>query len=236
MDIGSSGMSERYRLVFRGEVLDGQHKAVVKQRLGAALKVEGERLDAMFTGKAVTIRKDTDTDTAARFQIAFKRAGARLRVLPLEPEPEVEPVPAATQRVVDDGAFKLAPPGARMSQPAPPAPQPSVDLAHLTLAAPGTVLGVAHVVEAVNPDVSRFTLAAPGADLGVPALPLAEVEAPSWDIAELGADLGPHAPTIDPPLELDGIDFELAPAGTPLLEADDATPPQPPDTSHLRLE
>ena len=229
-------MSERYRLVFRGEVLDGQPRADVKQRLGVALKVEGERLDAMFTGKAVTIRKDADTDTAARFQIAFKRAGARLRVLPLEPEHEVEKVPAATERVADAGAFRLAPSGARMAAPAPPAPQPSVDLTHLTLAAPGTVLGVPLVVEADNPDVSRFTLAAPGTDLGVPTPPLAEVEAPSWDIAELGADLGPHAPTIDPPLELDAIDFELAPAGTRLMEADDATPPQPPDTSHLRLE
>jgi hypothetical protein len=229
-------MSERYRLVFRGEVLDGQPRADVKQRLGVALKVEGERLDAMFTGKAVTIRKDADTDTAARFQIAFKRAGARLRVLPLDPEREVEPVPAATERVAADGAFKLAPPGALLAQPAPVAPQRPVDLTHLTLAAPGTVLGVPRAVEAVNPDVSHFTIAAPGVNLGVPMLPLAEVEAPTWDIAELGADLGPHAPMIDPPLELDAIDFELAPAGTLLMEADDAAPPPPPDTSHLRLE
>ena len=123
-----------------------------------------------------------------------------------------------------------------MAEPAPPAPQPAVDLTHLTLAAPGTVLGVPRVVEAVNPDVSHFTIAAPGVDLGVPSLPLAEVEAPSWDIAEPGADLGPHAPPIEPPIELDAIDFELAAPGALLVEADDATPPQPPDTSHLRLE
>ena len=61
-------MTERYRLVFRGEVLEGQHKAVVKQRLGVVLKLDGERLDALFTGKAVTIRKDADADTAAHFR------------------------------------------------------------------------------------------------------------------------------------------------------------------------
>jgi len=228
-------MSERYRLVFRGEVLDGQHKAVVKQRLGAALKVEGERLDAMFTGKAVTIRKDADTDTAARFQIAFKRAGARLRVLPLELEHGVEPARAPVEPVTD-GVFRLAPPGALMAEPVPAARRPMVDLTHLTLAAPGTVLGVPRVVEALNPDVSHFTIAARGVDLGVPSLPLAELEAPEWDIAEPGADLGPHAPPIDPPIELAAIDFDLAPAGALLREPDDATPPQPPDTSHLRLE
>ena len=49
----------------------------------------------MFTGKAVTIRKDADTDTAARFQVAFKRAGARLRVLPVGHEVEAGPAPAS---------------------------------------------------------------------------------------------------------------------------------------------
>lgn len=236
-------MSERYRLVFRGEVLEGQHKAVVKQRLGAALKVEGERLDAMFTGKAVTIRKDADTDTAARFQIAFKRAGARLRVMPvadeLEQVPESVSKPASSQRsaATEDGAFKLAPPGALMADPAPPARQPEVDLSQFTLAAAGAVLGVPRVVDAVAPDVSHFTIAAPGVTLSdAEPLPVMEPDVPSWDVAEVGADIGTSAPPVGPPFELDDIEFELAPVGTLLADADDAEAPQPPDTSHLRLQ
>ncbi len=241
-------MSERYRLVFRGEVLEGQHKAVVKQRLGAALKVEGERLDAMFTGKAVTIRKDADTDTAARFQIAFKRAGARLRVMPVADELEQIPEsvsnpapaqqPAAKQSVAkNDGAFKLAPPGALMADPAPPARQPEMDLSQFTLAAAGTVLGVPRVVDAVAPDVSHFTVAAPGVTLSDAApLPVMEPDVPSWDVAEVGADIGTSASSVEPPFELDDIDFELAPVGTLLADADDAEVPQPPDTSHLSLQ
>jgi len=227
-------MSERYRLVFRGELLEGQHKAVVKQRLGAALKVEGERLDAMFTGRAVTIRKDADTDTAARFQVAFKRAGARLRVLPVAPEVEAEPAPAPA--AADDSAFKLAPPGALMAEPALPVRQPEVHVAHLTLASPGALLGVPRKVEAVAPDVSHFTIAAPGVSLGgATPLPVIEPDVPSWDVAELGVDLGQLTPLIEPPFELDGIEFELAPPGTLLVDADDTTPPRPPDTSHLHL-
>jgi len=236
-------MSERYRLVFRGEVLEGQHKAVVKQRLGAALKVEGERLDAMFTGKAVTIRKDADTDTAARFQIAFKRAGARLRVMPvadeLEQVPESVSKPAPSQRpaATDDGTFKLAPPGALMADPAPPTRQPDVDLSQFTLAAAGTVLGVPRVVDAVAPDVSHFTIAAPGVTLSdAEPLPVMEPGVPSWDVAEVGADIGTSAPPAEPTFELDDIEFELAPVGTLLADADDAEAPQPPDTSHLRLQ
>ena len=228
-------MSERYRLVFRGELLEGQQKSVVKQRLGVALKVEGERLDAMFTGKAVTIRKDADTNTAARFQVAFKRAGARLRVLPVATEVEAGPAPVPA--AAEDGAFKLAPPGALMAEPAPPVRQRELDLTHLTLAAPGALLGVPRKVEVVAPDVSHFTIAAPGVNLGGAApLPVVEPDIPPWDVAELGADLGELMPQIEAPFELDGIDFELAPPGTLLVDTDDTTPPQPPDTSHLHLQ
>ena len=255
-------MSERYRLVFRGEVLDGQHKAVVKQRLGATLKVDGERLDAMFTGKAVTIRKDADTDTAVRFQIAFKKAGARLRVLPVAVESDAEAVSGSSPAQVSasstaqvsapspaqasappppapaaaNTAFQLAPRGALMAEPAPAAPRPAVDLTHLTLAAPGVVLGVPRSVASAAPDVSHLTIAAAGADLGVAPPPLLQIEAPTWDVADAGADLGPLAPLIEPPFELDAIEFELAPVGTSLAEADDEPLPKPPDTSHLRLQ
>jgi hypothetical protein len=73
-------MEDRYRLVYRGEVLDGEHRAVVKKRLAGLLKVEGERLDALFSGDVVVIRREADRETAAKFEAAFKQAGARLRV------------------------------------------------------------------------------------------------------------------------------------------------------------
>jgi hypothetical protein len=235
-------MSERYRLVFRGEVLEGQHKAVVKQRLGATLKLEGERLDAIFTGKAVTIRKDADTDTAARFQIAFKRAGARLRVLPVVVdawEPELSGAAATSgSPPAQAGAFQLAPVGARLAEPRAAAPAPSVDIAHLSLASPGAVLGEPRPATAPMPDVSHLTVAALGSVLGgAAANPApAEVAAPLWQIADAGVDLVPSSVPVPPPFDVDEIDFELAPPGSLLVDADDAPAPPPPDTSRLRLE
>jgi len=69
-------MDERYRLVFRGEVLDGHHPAVVKKKLGQVLSIDNaDKLAQLFTGKAVVIRKDTDTKSAAKYQAAFKKCG-----------------------------------------------------------------------------------------------------------------------------------------------------------------
>ena len=172
-------MTERYRLVFRGEVLEGQHKAVVKQRLGAALKVEGERLDAMFTGKAVTIRKDADTDTAAKFQIAFKRAGARLRVLPIDDEPAGR---SRRKRNLEagGGAFRLAPVGSPMVEPRP-ARRRRRSIFRACRWPPRRCAEHAQTGRRVAPDVSHLTIAAPGVDLAVRAAHRAAGRIAAWE-------------------------------------------------------
>jgi hypothetical protein len=241
-------MSERYRLVFRGEILDGQQKQAVKERLGATLKVDGARLDAMFTGKAVVIRKDADTDTAARFQVAFKRAGARLRVLPVAIEAEV-PVDAppstdnSTPRAstesaapADANGFQLAPLGALMSEPRPTPAPPSFDTSQWTLASPGERLSQPVSIDAVAPDVSHLTIAAPGTTLGDGPTETPEVPAPAWRIAPPGAVLARRAQDIEPPVDVDALGFELAPPGAILDDGEREPPPPPPDTSHLTLE
>jgi hypothetical protein len=243
-------MLERYRLVFRGELLDGEQKSSVKRRLGAALKVDGERLDAMFTGKAVVIRKEADTDTAARFQIAFKRAGARLRVLPVaidaaapitEVPTGVSAAPARTPvesaGADDPSGLRLAPAGALLIEPSRTSSPPAVDTSHLALASPGALLGEPVVVAAAAPDVSHLTIAALGTVLGEPdTTPSASVSTPSWKIAPPGALLARRAPEVEPPVDVDALGFEVAPPGALLDAAEHPAPPPPPDTSHLELQ
>ena len=242
-------MTETYRLVFRGEVLEGQHKAVVKQRLGELLKLDGPRLDALFTGKAVTVRKAADTETAARFQVAFKRAGARLRVVPVETEPAPEPaVPAATAPVTQAAAtpaavitapgYQLAPVGASLQDAGKAATPVAVDTSHLSIAAAGTPLSnPSSAAPSTPPDVSYLSVAELGVDLQIdlPELDVVPVAVPAWDIAKVGADLAPPKAPLEPLLDIDEIDFDVAPPGTRLAPQDDEPPPAPPDTSHIRL-
>ncbi len=244
-------MSERYRLIFRGEALEGQHPAVVKQRLGTLLKLDAARLDVLFTGKAVTIRKDADADTAAKFQIAFKRAGARLRVVSIDPYIGAQTdamVKSKTDRVAESahaqaaepegGGLRLAPRGATLAEPRPAETAPAtVDVSHMTLAAPGALLGTPSTDSAVAPDVAHLTVAAPGADLGaVSQPPPVPVNSPEWEIARVGVELVAASPAIDPPLDADAIEFDLAPPGALMADADDEPAPAAPDISHLKLE
>jgi len=73
-----------YNLVFRGEVLEGQHRAVVAKRLAALLKLEPGKAGALFSGKAIVLKRNAPKAVAARYQAAFRKAGARLRVMAAE--------------------------------------------------------------------------------------------------------------------------------------------------------
>ena len=201
-------MSERFRLLFRGEILEGQHKAVVKKRLAKLLGIEDARAERLFAGKPVVIKKDVDQVTAARYQAEFKSAGARLRVVGgTSTAAAASSAPEST-----GGDPTVAEPGAMLSDgdgEPPPAP----------------------------PDTSHLSVAETGSDLleDVHRAPETVLELdPDWDLAAAGADLGQiTADAVD--VDID-VDFTLAPPGADLDEREKSAPPAAPDTTHINLE
>lgn len=208
-------MDERYRLVFRGEVLDGQHPAVVKKRLQALMKVSDEHADAMFAGKPVVLRQDADTETSARFQKAFKEAGARLRVMPVG---AAEDLPAEAE------------PGS-VADAVESSEEPS-------LAEPGALLSTGAGEPASQaPDTSHISLAVLGVDLGQPVAqtPVVIPEV-GWDLAPPGTALGVESVEAEVVIDVDIVDFEIEPPGVRMDRRTKKLPPNPPDTSHLEVE
>jgi hypothetical protein len=209
-------MSERYRLLFRGEVQEGQHPAVVKKRLGQALKLDGDRLETLFSGKAVILKRDADTSTAARYQALFRKSGARLRILPLEQRADAldQPLPSST---VDrsPGSLELLPPGSDVLRS-----------------------GERGGVDPVEIDVSH--LAVQGATSQLPEDPPAEQptapDVSHLSVAEVGAPLASPADAAAPMVDIDSLVFELAEVGATMDQRPRSAPPAAPDTSHLKVD
>ena len=216
-------MDEKYRLVFRGEVLDGQHRAVVKRRLMEALNLSEAQLEALFSGKAVVLKKSADARTAARYQGIFKKAGGRLRVLPVEADPaEKDQAPPDTPPAAErNGA-------AGESAPRSPASGPEA----LTVQSAYTPPPAGPAQEIVAPD---FVVAEIGTDLVDPR-PTASVTVPEADfeLAEVGADLL-ESPSEPATAAVRDVDFELAEVGADIGVGSDGAQVAPPDTSHLQL-
>jgi len=66
-------MDGMYELVFRGEVLDGQHRAVVKRRLRELLNLSESQADNLFADKRVVIKSSADESTAKNIRLCSKR-------------------------------------------------------------------------------------------------------------------------------------------------------------------
>ena len=70
-------MSEEcYEVIFRGDVLAGQSVVEVKQRLVQLFNTDAARIDQMFSGKPVVVKRNVDLVMAERYQSSLLKAGA----------------------------------------------------------------------------------------------------------------------------------------------------------------
>ena len=168
-------MDEKYRLVFRGEILEGQHRAVVKRRLMELMKLSEAQTEKLFSGSSVTVKRDVDKKTAARYQTLFKQAGGQLRVLAQQTEETSAQVSASAS-------------GSAVAQPRFDA-------------------------EASTTGMATFTVQT--AYFPPPAEPPLEIEAPDFDIAEVGVNLLDEVD--EETVIVPEVDFELAEVGVDIL-------------------
>lgn len=226
-----------YNLVFRGEVLDGQDRAAVARRLMALLKIDAPKVKALFSGQPVVLKRNVPKSVAARFQAAFRDAGARLRVGPAEASAPAAKPKLAERLAAEDTASSLSPdsrPGMDAIVPVlSPAPGRLIQGAVAvdpygregwTLAAEGGDLiseDERPHVQPVAVDVSHLSAAPANSGSLEDVLPPAPPPPPAPDTSRLELD----APGIDlavrrhvPALELDLSAFALAEAGADLAE------------------
>lgn len=77
-------MDGMYQLVFSGEILKGQHRGVVKRRLRELLNLSEAQVEKLFNGEPAIVKRNIDEATAKKYQEEFKKAGAKLQVVPVE--------------------------------------------------------------------------------------------------------------------------------------------------------
>ena len=76
-------ITEKYRILFKGEIEAGQDLSAVKERLAQLFKAPPERIERLFTGKAVTLNNNLDYTTAQEYVIELKNAGILCTIEPM---------------------------------------------------------------------------------------------------------------------------------------------------------
>ncbi|QEY17094.1 hypothetical protein D0C16_14575 [Cellvibrio sp. KY-GH-1] len=246
-----------FDIIFRGDIVFGHQLSEVKVKLQQLFKVDAAKIDALFTGRPVPLKRNLDEATANKYRDVLLKAGAMVEVCSSHKSPANSPskpaVPVRSQPMAPIArvapayaAWTLAPVGADLlpasERPAKPAAV-AVDTSGLSLRpAEGNLVDTAevrHEREAVviAPDLG---LAAIGEDLiGADEkleLPLVEIELEDWGIADAGSDLlsAAERPVVVP-VAVANSDFGLAPAGSDLGQLRVSVKPVIPDISKLRL-
>jgi len=249
------GMSTRYKLLFHGAVRKDQHPAVVRSRLQKMLKANDAQIEAMFSGKPVTIKKNIDEATADKYLEAFVAAGAKLELVELSPEEiKTEAMAAQAAKVKAADAASSQPDVVENAEQQPDSAEPSdqettgaagasVANGAFQLAEPGADLVPAET-RAPEPvaevDTEHLSLASPGTVLGdgsaADAVEPMPVDTSHLQLDQPGVRLGVPEPEPELTPSATDLNFELGEPGETLVEASPAVEPELPDLSHLQLE
>ncbi|MDI6528753.1 DUF805 domain-containing protein [Pseudomonas otitidis] len=72
----------RYKIVFEGELMPGAALDSVKENLARLFKSDADKIDALFNGRPVALKRDLEDGEADKYLAALQRAGASVRKEP----------------------------------------------------------------------------------------------------------------------------------------------------------
>ncbi len=160
---------ETYNVVFTGEIIGGMDPEVAKQNFSNTFKVTGMRLDALFSGKPIILKKNIDYRDGMQFRGQLKRLGMISSLNPLGQADEAqqpsdlpaapEPVLAADTAAAQKDDWSLAPVGSDMNQIKDARAPVSVDISQISVAPVGAdILVEKKPVTVVDVDTSKLSI------------------------------------------------------------------------------
>lgn len=206
-----------YNVVFRGALTGAKPEDEVKFELGALFNAPAEKIEALFSGRPVVVKRNVDAATATKFRGAFERAGAFCELVKADGDGQTsEPRQASSPARAQPNAGADAPAsGVAAVTAAPPPAAGSTSAASAagdSIACAGDPNGTV-LERPVSADLSG--LAIDNSDR--PHQPHEEVPPPQVDISSLSlaeddAPLSPPRQIPTPTFDTGGMSLEPAPS------------------------
>ena len=170
--------SDLYEVAFSGGIADGADPVQVKVNIGKMFKADQAKLNQLFSGNRVVIKKNIDQQTAMKYQSAMKKAGAICEVKQLTATKSPSTTQATPASLKSSAAGRVSKPSASASANVIPAPD--TDPLHITgdqisdLSASIAPLG--SDVQDVKPDIPEPVLDLAGLSMAPPGTDLEQVK------------------------------------------------------------
>ncbi|RDH82318.1 MAG: hypothetical protein DIZ80_08435 [endosymbiont of Galathealinum brachiosum] len=115
---------ELFEVAFSGQIKDGADLEQVKAKVGTMFKADATKLEHLFSGKRMVIKKNIDQATANKYHKALDNAGAVCEIKSLNEaartkpaEPEVKVATAAPVTVATSAGLNVDAPAAPQTDP-----------------------------------------------------------------------------------------------------------------------
>ena len=129
-----------YDLYFSGQLIEDQELAQVRLKVGKIFGADEAMLDRLFSGKPVRIKAGVHQDSAVKYRVAFRDAGALVEIRPAGGESQTQTTPKRAQADGDNLAL-LPPNTGSLIDCAPKVPAAIIpDISDLVLDPAGTAI------------------------------------------------------------------------------------------------
>lgn len=151
--------AQTYDIFFSGRILEGASRDEVKARIGKLFNTSGDQLEQLFSGEPMKIKNAVDQETAIKYRVAFRNAGALVEIRSTDAGTG-KPQDAQPAEATADEGMVLLPPntGSLIDCATPVEPATIPDISDLSLASPGTVLDETPAPPAADIDTSELHL------------------------------------------------------------------------------
>lgn len=101
--------NELYDLVYKGELVPGFELEQVKKNLQVLFRIDAAKIEVLFSGKAIPLKKGLDFAAVNKYRVAMKKAGARVDVIESQTAKvdAVKPSTPASQKASELGQSKI---------------------------------------------------------------------------------------------------------------------------------
>jgi hypothetical protein len=214
----------KYNVYFRGEILPGADKLVVKAAIAKIFNADDAKVNQLFSGKVNTIKKSVDKATAAKYQHAFKKAGAKAVI---------------TAAKVDSGS-SISESKSTAAQlfraPSSVSQTTEINWDFLPIGSEFLTSVERRNIPDADIDTSAIKMLSPffeteNEERIVPLAP----DTSHLSIAAAGEDMNPNRSGPLPDLALDLSGFSVAKVGATLTDKKEKKIPPAPDTHHIKL-
>ncbi len=223
-------MSEKmFQILVNGTLTESAQIEQVKQNIAKLFKTSVDKVEPMFSGRKLGVKKGLDKQTALKYKAAINNAGLAAAVAPMTSAAAtgtdkagdtsldnaslaatgstMDESPAAAPADIDTSNLVMDSVGETLTE-ATNIPEPAIDIAQISMGEVGEDVSEYTPTPEPNIDISKLDMGDAGEDvMQYEVVPEANIDISELSVADTGEDVMQHEKI--PPADIDTSNFKL---------------------------